>query len=376
MGTGVSDVYAEDGQTWLRVSRGHAVTEDWLLEKAPDLYADWWAAPSGDARDQIALTIEQRLEELESTDGRREAADRHQQQARPRALDGRVARYEHAAQRLGTIPLADPGRPAVHRAHQVEGDALRDEVVATQSGQARKMLDRRIDAADLIADRPFIAAVAGIDVQVDRLAVVVAALDGADGRQTAAVNADAIRAEMVAENPLGALRADVLSAVSAAGHDPAELRQEIDMHGVDLARVTPTLTPASDFWARHALAIEAYLDREISAGGFRDLPSYVASWQHDRPVSASLHDTEQALVAHVVGDVIISADDAGQDLRDAHRLWERAAGRVAIREWSAASEHDELEPTVDRLAEEQQLELGLTVGEGADAAYAMDQEVG
>lgn len=369
---GVSEVYAEEGELWLRVSPGHAVSERWLQERAPDLYAEWWAAPGAGARDRLALQIEQRLEELESTGSWRQAVTRSQEQTGPSAVVDRVARYEYAAERLGAIALDDPAREAAHLAHQVEGDEVRELVAATPAGEDRELLERRLDAADLVADRPFIEAVSGLTVEVERLAA--AALTDAGAQAAANLSAEVIRAEMAAEDPHAAL-----SAVVAAGHDPAELRREIELHGVDLARMAPVLAPASDFYARHTPAIEGRLDREITAGGFRGLPSYVASWQWGRPATASLHGTEQALVEHVVGDVITSVDDGGRDVREAHRMWERAADRAAIREWSAALERGDLELDMEQLREpEQQLELGLhrDIDDDVDAGHDAEQEVG
>ena len=397
-GGGVSEIFAEEGELWLRVSPGHAVSEQWLRESAPDLYAEWWAAPGAGVRDRLALQIEDRLEELEATGGWRQAVALSQEQAgptaiawtqeqvgppavawskdqaEPSAVADRVAQYEDAAERLGAITFGDPGRAAAHREHQVEGDEVRDLVAATSAGVHRQLLERRLDAADLIADRPFIEAVSGIEV--DRLA---AALIDASEQTTTTLSAEAIRAEMAAEDPHAALRADVLSAVVAAGHDPTELRREIELHGVDLARMAPTLAPASDFFARHKPAIEARLDREISMGGFQDLPSYAASWQSGRPATASLHDTERAVVEHVVGDVITSADDRGRDVREAHRMWERAADRAAIRGWSDALENNNnLELDVHRIdGPERQLELELHADDAAaEDGRRAEQEVG
>lgn len=367
--TAVSQVYAEDGQTWLRVSPGHAVSEEWLKERAPDLYAEWWAAPGAGQRDRLALQIEQRLEEIEGVEGswRREV-----DQLASTAPAERVAGYEDAAERLGAIAIDDPDRQAAHLAHQNAGIALRDEL-ATASDVATPELQRRLDASDLVADRPFIEAVAGMDVHVDRLAV--AALSDAATAEPQ-LGADVIRAEMAREDPHAALRADVLSAVTAGWHDPAQLRSEIAQRGVDLGRMAPALAPASDFYARHTSAIEARLDREINAGGFADLPSYVASWGTGRPATTSLHDTERAIVEHVVGDVIASADDGGRDVREAHRMWERAADRAAIREWSAALERGDLELAVDRV-DGPQLELGLHVDDAVvDGDREAEQEVG
>jgi hypothetical protein len=182
---------------------------------------------------------------------------------------------------------------------------------------------------------------------------------------------------MAAEDPHAALRADVLLAVADAGHAPAELRAaEAAGRGVDLAEVAPALLPASDFYARHAPAIEARLDRDIARGGFPDLPSYLASWQSGRPVSGGLHDTEQAIVEHIVGGVVADADTDGRDLRDAQRMWQRAADRAVLREWSGALERGDVELTAPRAAAERQLELGLRVDDEVDAGHETEQEVG
>ena len=111
MSAGVSGVYIEEVERWLRVSPGHAISERWLQDRAPELYAQWRAASSVVARDRLALQIEARLEELESTSGG-QAATADQRQAQPSSLADRVARYEHDAQRLGAIALDDPARPA------------------------------------------------------------------------------------------------------------------------------------------------------------------------------------------------------------------------------------------------------------------------
>ena len=68
MSAGVSGLYSEEGLIWLRVSPGHAISEQWLEERAPDLYARWWDAPSLHARDEMARSIEKRLEELEAAE--------------------------------------------------------------------------------------------------------------------------------------------------------------------------------------------------------------------------------------------------------------------------------------------------------------------
>jgi hypothetical protein len=224
------------------------------------------------------------------------------------------------------------------------------------AGAGSEQLRRRLEAAELAADRPVIEAVSGYKVNVDRLAV--AALAGRRSSEPMAVSADAVRAEMIAEDPQGALRADVLTAVAAAGYDAAPLRSEVERHGVDLAQIAPALLPASDFYQRHGAAIDATVDSEIAAGGFDGLPSYMAAWRHARPATMSLHDTERAIVEHVVAGVITSSDPGGADARAADRMWQRAADRAAVREWSAALEHGELEAPVGRVdGPERQLEL-------------------
>ena len=61
MSAGVSGLYRDEGQVWLRVSPGHAISEQWLEERAPDLYARWWDAPSLPARDEVARSIHVRI---------------------------------------------------------------------------------------------------------------------------------------------------------------------------------------------------------------------------------------------------------------------------------------------------------------------------
>ena len=66
-------------------------------------------------------------------------------------------------------------------------------------------------------------------------------------------------------------------------------------------------------------------------------------------------------------------------MREAHRMWERAADRAAIREWSDALERGDLELGVEQLrGPEQQLELGLHVDveHDGDAGHDAEQEVG
>jgi hypothetical protein len=300
----------------MRVSPGHSISERWLEEQAPDLYARWWDAPSLGARDQVARDIEKRLEDLEAAESWEKMALRHRVETPPSPPSGRVASYEAQAAQLGATPFADPGRTAAHRRHQAVGDALRDELAAASAGAERDQLARRLDAADLVADRPFIEAVS--QITVDGLAV--AALNAGAEEHLGQAATERIQAEMIAEDPHAALRADVLLAAEAAGHDLAKLREFAGRGQVALAEVAPALLPASDFYARHATAIEARLDREIAAGGFADLPSYLASWPSEGPVTGSLHDTEQAIVEHVVGALITESDASGRDLRDAQRM--------------------------------------------------------
>ena len=244
---------------------------------------------------------------------------------------------------------------------QVKGDELRSLLTAPAAGAVREELTRRLDAADVIADRPFIEAFNG--VSVDRLAVDV--LAGASGATMRPVGADKVWAEMVADNPQAALRAEVLLAVSADGHDLAELQQTIRRDGVDLRAVSPALIPASDVYARHTVAIEAWIDREISSGGHRDLPSYVMSWTRNQPTSPSLHDTERALVEHVVESVVLAADANGGDLHDAAIMWDRATTRAELREWTAAVESGQIDLGAAPTARpEQQLnELGFEMAD-------------
>ncbi len=92
MSAGVSRMYAEEAQMWLRMSPGHAVSDEWLLKRAPDLYAQWWATNGGAQRDRIAVKIEQRLEELEGVEGSwRRETDRMASAAPRTTLANRVA---------------------------------------------------------------------------------------------------------------------------------------------------------------------------------------------------------------------------------------------------------------------------------------------
>jgi hypothetical protein len=211
-------------------------------------------------------------------------------------------------------------------------------------------------------------------VSVDRLAV--AALSAAAEDRRAVIATERIQAEMIAEDRHAALRAEVLLAVTAGGQDLGEVRELVSRHGVDLGEAAPGLVPASAFYSRHARAIEARLDREIVAGGFNDLPSYVASWQSGRPASASLHEAEQAIVEHIVGAVIVEADRDGRDLRNAQRMWERAADRAALREWNGALERGDIKLAVQpATAPGRQLDPELRVDHKVDAGHEAEQKV-
>ena len=95
---------------WARVSPGHAISEQWLHERAPDLYARRWDARLA-ARDQVALHIEKRLEELESADPWQKMALRHHAGTPTSTLADRVARCEAEATQQGAIPLETRAAP-------------------------------------------------------------------------------------------------------------------------------------------------------------------------------------------------------------------------------------------------------------------------
>jgi hypothetical protein len=98
------------------VSPGHAISEQWLHDVLPSCTRRW-DAPSDGGRDQVALHIEKRLEELESAESWEELALRHQAGTPRSTQPYRVAGYEAEASRLGgAIPLDDPRRPAAHLA--------------------------------------------------------------------------------------------------------------------------------------------------------------------------------------------------------------------------------------------------------------------
>jgi Phosphoenolpyruvate carboxykinase N-terminal domain len=106
MSAGASGLSSEEGQMWARVSPGHAISELWLEERAPDLYARWWAAPSVGARDHVALQIEKEPQAAKSWE---KLALRRKVETPSSTLADRVAGYEAEASRLGGIPL-DPSR--------------------------------------------------------------------------------------------------------------------------------------------------------------------------------------------------------------------------------------------------------------------------
>lgn len=64
---GVSRLVVEDGQRLLRTSREHAISEDWLLEHAPDLFAAGRTATPAPRRDAIAAAIDRRFDAVETS---------------------------------------------------------------------------------------------------------------------------------------------------------------------------------------------------------------------------------------------------------------------------------------------------------------------
>ena len=70
-----------------------------------------WDAPSLAARDQVALQIETRLEELEAAESWEKLAMRHQVESPRSTLADRVRRYEAEASTLPAIPLETRAAP-------------------------------------------------------------------------------------------------------------------------------------------------------------------------------------------------------------------------------------------------------------------------
>lgn len=70
---GVSKLIVDDSQILLRVTRDHAISEDWLTEHEPDLYTAWRTAGTPGRRDEIADHLEHRFAATEGADVR--AAD-------------------------------------------------------------------------------------------------------------------------------------------------------------------------------------------------------------------------------------------------------------------------------------------------------------
>jgi hypothetical protein len=111
----------------------------------------------------------------------------------------------------------DPRRAASHLNHQASGDALRQRLAAATAEAARDLLIWRLDAADLVADRGSIDAMSRVSVGPARGRGV----ERRSGERAATVVTERIQAEMAAEHQRAALRADVLLAVAAVGHDLA-----------------------------------------------------------------------------------------------------------------------------------------------------------
>jgi len=78
---------------------------------APELSARRWDTPSLAARDQVALQIEKRLEELETAESWQKLTLRHQAWTPRSTLADRVTRYEAEATTLGAIPLETRAAP-------------------------------------------------------------------------------------------------------------------------------------------------------------------------------------------------------------------------------------------------------------------------
>jgi hypothetical protein len=400
-GGGVSRRFFDDGEAWLLVSPGHAIAEQWITQHAPEMYAAWQASCEPADRDAAALQIEQRLGLLEpdpttapatspatlaghDSDGSN-AQDDQPSRIEPRAgsitaqadaapppatLRTRVEEYEHAAARLGVVPLHDPARARLQLAHQAAGDQLRQALGRQAADHATRDLLHRLDVADLVADRPAIEA-------IHSARVVVAQLAPARVQSERYLGGDAaVAAEMTREHPAAALRADILLAIAAAGHDLVTARDMIARADFDPVRLAPALGGASEFYARHAPIIQAQLDREIRDHGHRDLASYLLTWRQP-PETASLHDLEHAVTAHTIAQVIGELTGDGQDeLRAAQRMWDRAVARTAAREPNPTPEPDRLEPSIDRRAEEPELELDWEIDDDIDNEYGgAEQEV-
>jgi hypothetical protein len=71
----ISRIYREDGQTFLRVTPTHAISEDWLLEHTDTLYRQWLRSADCVARDRIARRIETWFTALEDRSPHRGRGD-------------------------------------------------------------------------------------------------------------------------------------------------------------------------------------------------------------------------------------------------------------------------------------------------------------
>jgi len=65
---GISRIINDGNQRLLRVTRSHAISEDWLHEHTPELLRAWRHASTAAERDQIAASIDDEFDNLE-TDG-------------------------------------------------------------------------------------------------------------------------------------------------------------------------------------------------------------------------------------------------------------------------------------------------------------------
>jgi hypothetical protein len=139
---------------------------------------------------------------------------------------------------------------------------------------------------------------------------------------------------MAAEDQHAALRADVLLAVAAAG---TTWRAEPGgrPRGVDLGVTAPPLVPTSDFGNRHARD-RGLLDREITAGRFKDLPSHVPGalpcwcWPVDRAADRARATTARGVDAAGPGLLVPRRRSLPDHPRPLPRLDVTAAGKAAM----------------------------------------------
>lgn len=134
--TGVSALFGEDGQLWKRVSRGDSISEQWLEERPPGLYASPWGTPTLGARNQVVRDIARQLEDLEAAESWEKMASRHRAETARSPLADRVKCYETEAVDQSATPFDHPQHTRAHLNHQIVGEALREEFVATANERA------------------------------------------------------------------------------------------------------------------------------------------------------------------------------------------------------------------------------------------------